>query len=346
MIRGPVLPQMRDGLWALVSGRLDQIERGLVLVMEGFDCCGGQLGLVEGVARDAIGAPVLVVLALDGDPLLAPRVLAAADFLQRVGDGLAAALPEGGFSAGVDGRILVIGTDVSANALEQLRRLPAPGVQICRLEPFRVAGSERFAVRYLRGGVPAADRVEAVCPPEFVVPEAVQDLWRGLHDLCVRIDRAVRIDGDRYWRRICWQGHLLGEVRLVDGVLRAVPVDGSERSIQSVGDVRAFGDQLLRRFVLLAGLAKESGEVAAGAAATRQAVSRQAASSRVAAPRGGDGLRASMVAARVSPEEYSALGGPASEAGGEAEGAATADDVVRIVSAQESSWPPPRRSAD
>lgn len=343
------MPHMRDGLWALVSGRLEQIERGLTLVMEALDCSGGQLGLVEGVARDAVGAPVLVVLALDGDPLLASRVLSAADFLQRVGDGLSGALPEAGFSPGLEGRILVIGTDVSTNALEQLRRLPAVGLQICRLEPFRVGSSERFAVRYLSASTADVVRAAAAAVPDFVVPGEARDSWRALHDLCLRIDPGVRIDGDRYWRRVTWQGQVLGEVRQVGGALRAFTADGRERAIQSASDVRGFGDQLLRRYALLAGLSSESGESGdadAGAASARHPAARQAAGGRGATSRGGDGLRASMVAARVSPEEFSALGSPASAVGGEAGGAATADDVARLVAAQENPWPPPRRSAD
>ena len=45
MIRGPVLPKMRDSLWELVSARLDQIESGLTLVLESLEC---------GVPREAV----------------------------------------------------------------------------------------------------------------------------------------------------------------------------------------------------------------------------------------------------------------------------------------------------
>jgi hypothetical protein len=49
------------------------------------------------------------------------------------------------------------------------------------------------------------------------------------------------------------------------------------------------------------------------------------------------------MAARLTAEEYSALGEPAAAAGGEGEGAATADDVVRISAAADRNWPHPGR---
>src|SRR5687768_16439437 len=80
MIRGPVLPQSRDSLWALVANHLDSIESGLVLAMKDLDCSDGQLGPIEGLARDANGAPVLVLLAVENDALLSARVLRAIEF--------------------------------------------------------------------------------------------------------------------------------------------------------------------------------------------------------------------------------------------------------------------------
>ena len=83
MIRGPVLPQGRERLWALVAQRLAVIETGLELVSETLDCSGDRHGAIEGLCRDASGAPVLVALAVDGDAMLLPRILAAAEFLDR-----------------------------------------------------------------------------------------------------------------------------------------------------------------------------------------------------------------------------------------------------------------------
>ena len=58
MIRGPVLPKVRDSLWSLLSPRLDQLESGLTLVHEPLECGDPALGTVDGLARDAMGGPV------------------------------------------------------------------------------------------------------------------------------------------------------------------------------------------------------------------------------------------------------------------------------------------------
>ncbi len=334
------MPQARDALWSLVAGRLGQIERGLSLVLEGFDCSGGQLGLIEGLARDAASVPVLVLLAADGDALLVPRLLSAADFLGRVGGGLADAVPEAQFAHGVSGRLLVVGTDASQSALAQLQRLPLAGVTLCRLEPFRIAGSERFAVRYL--GEAAASPEGAADVPAFAVSDEVEAVWRQCRESCLRIDAGVRIDGDRHWRRISWRGRQLGEVRQVDGGLRAA-AEGFDRVLFGPTDVRAFVDHLLRSQIAFAGLVRTGGGSAldGGEGATRSA----SVPHRIAR-RGGESLRATVAAAALSTEEYSALGGPALAAGGEPGGAATADDLARIVAAQESPWLPPRRPSD
>lgn len=340
MIRGPVLPQAREALWPLVAGRLGQIERGLTLVMEAFDCSGGQLGIIEGLARDAAAVPVLVLLAVDGDALLVPRLLAAVDFLGRVGGGLADAVPEAQFAHGSSGRLLVVGTDASQAALAQLQRLPLAGVTLCRLEPFRIAGTERFAVRYLVGQVPSSEGVEEV--PEFAVPDEIEAVWRLCRESCLRIDAGVRIDGDRHWRRVSWRGRQLGEVRQVDGGLRA-SADGFDRVLFGPSDVRAFVDHLLRSQIALAGLVRTDGGPAAG---NGDGATRSASLPRSLVRRTGESLRATVAAAALSTEEYSALGGPALAAGGETGGAAAADDVARIVAAQESPWLPPRRPSD
>jgi hypothetical protein len=341
MIRGPILPQLRESLWTLVSTRLDMVERGLELVLEGLDCSGGQLGLVEGLARDASGAPVLVLLAVDGDALLTARVLAAADFLQRLGDALVTAVPEARLCLGAVGRVLVVGTEAASASLDSLGRLPVPGLQVCRLEPFRIAGGERFAVRWL----PAPAASGGAAAPSFVVPDEQRDLWRSVQELCSRIDPGVRIDGDRYWRRVSWQGRALADVRLVDGTLRAEVPGASPCDLLLASDVRSFGDRLLRRFVELAGLKLEQSPAVDASVSTREAAPRLAASGRRAGNRSDtESLRSVAAAARLSPEEYSALGGPASAAGGDAEIAVPADgDEDVIAAAPDSPWPPTRR---
>lgn len=296
MIRGPVLPQSRDRLWAIVSRRLELVESGLSLVAEGLDCSDGQHGPIDGLARDGAGAPVLVVLALDGDALLMPRLLSAVAFLERVGETLGQAVPEASFCSGAAARILVIGTDASAHSLADLERLHMPQLEISLLEPFRLAGTERFAVRRL--GAIASAPVAAPAAAGFggAALDAGQDAaWLSIQNLCERLDPAVRIDGDRFRRRISYCGRVLGHVALRDGALRATS-DEYECVLATKADVRSFGDRLVRRYAECAGvggLRAEPMRDTAPAVAAR------------------DSLRSTMSSA-LSAEEYAALSEPGS----------------------------------
>lgn len=348
MIRGPVLPQQRDGLWALIAGRLEAIERGLTLVLEAVDCSGGQFGPVEGLARDAAGAPVLVLVAVEGDALLAARTLAAVEFLQRVGDGLVPAIPEAQLHPGAAGRVLVVGTETAAVALRQVTRLPLPSLFVCCLEPFRIAGTERFAVRWLLAGRPGTEASPivpaAASAPEFAVPAARREAWTKVLDRCERIDPDVRIDGDRYWRRITWRGHALGEIRLVDGALSGICGGSTPRLLEHDGELRMFTDQVLRRFATVAGLSFAPNLGAGTDGSRRETSCRHAGGGRdVGGTEGGNRLRAALAAARLSPEEYCALGGPPSSVGEDVDGAAKADDADQRAAAPGGPRPPPKR---
>jgi hypothetical protein len=256
---------------------------------------------------------------------------------------LVEAVPEAQLAVGARGRVLAIGTDASHAAIEALRRMPVAGLQVCRLEPFRVAGSERFAVRHLVVGAAAAVTKEPEPVLDLDLPGELAGLWSSCRDLCARIDPAVRLVGDRYSRRILWRSALLGEVCYASAGLQARVGDGVATPLQVANDVRHFVDQLLRRYARVAGLHREepNNTVCASPEATRSAPT-----NRMVHRGGGEGLRAAVAAAKLSSEEYSALGGPALAAGGDADGAAAADDVVKIVAAQEGPWPPTRRSTD
>lgn len=329
MIRGPVLPQQRDGLWSLVVGNLEALEKGLSLVLEGLDCSNGNLGTVDGLARDAAGAPVLLMVAADGDGLLPARVLAAHEFLRRVGGGLAAAVPEAGFAVAAVGRLVVIGTETTARVLEALQRLAVPSLETCHLEPFRIAGRERFAVRW-EGGSPADG---GAAGPRFTVPVERLAAWEQVARLCARVDSGVRVDGDRFWRRVTWHGKALGQLAVVDGELFATSAAGERRALATPSSVRWFGDQVLRRYAALAGLTGVSG-------ATADAANDDSGPDRLAT------LRATIQGSRLTPEEYSALGGPVRMAGGETEVAGVAGDAQRSVAGQDSPWVGPTLRSD
>jgi hypothetical protein len=334
MIRGPVLPQSREALWPLVCTRLGRIETGLTLVHESFDCSDGALGPAAGLARDALGGAVLVLLAEDGDELLVARALSAGQFLQRVGDGLVRAVPEANLCSDVPSRVLIVGRESAASAIEQVAELPIVGLHACTLESFRLAGRDRFAVRWLvspgavgseRSDWPeAADRNQC---PEFVPPPHRVDLWDALLGICVRIDASVTIDGDRYMRRISWSGNVLGEVRTVGGSLIASSGKAVVCDLRDIRDVNHFGNQLMRAFVGAAeldlgdGSTLDHGQYADREVATAPGTPASEVRDRLSPGRPkirgskvqphAESLRSSLAASALSAEEYSALDDPA-----------------------------------
>lgn len=342
MIRGPVLPQLRASVWSQVARRLEDIERGLVLVLEGVDCSAGQFGLVEGLARDAMGGAVLVLIAVDGDGLLTARAHAACEFLVRLGEALPTSVPEANLVQGARGRVLVLGTEVGAGSLDLLCRLPLPGLEVCRLESFRVAGSERLAVRWLEvdGNGRGVGKARAV---EFEVPHGCQRAWDDLHQLCERIDPGVAWDGDRFSRRLTWRGRLLGRLEVCDGDLVGVDAHDVRQPVSHPDDVRRFVDGLLRRFSLLAGLGGApidgDDDRPAGVTVRDEFVVAPAESVRTGSS---ESLRSTLSTARLSAEEYSALGAPTAAGGGSAE--YSADEVARIVTAKSGAWSAQRRT--
>jgi len=365
-----VLPQLRAGVWTKVAGRLGSVERGLELLLEGVDCSAGQFGLVEGLARDAMGAPVLVLIAVDGDGLLTARAHAACEFLARIGDSLSVAVPEANLVAGSRGRVLVIGTEAGAASLDLLCRLPLPGLEVCRLEAFRIAGGERLSVRWLT--VDGAHRsatgsTRGARLPEFEAPGAFRSTWDELRQLCERIDPGIAWDGDRFSRRITWQGRGLGRIVVADGELWGLEVADDDRMgasragpdapgvaaaphypLRDVAGARRFFDRLLRRYAQVAGLGqprpngvdRDARAAAradqARAAAAAESSSDQDAAAGAAPPRAADSetLRSTLSATRLSAEEYSALGGPTAVGGAETEYGNIADDVAQIVAAK------------
>ena len=319
MIRGPVLPQAREKLWALVSPRLDIVEPGLQLVAGAFDCSDGQLGPIEGLARDAAGAPVLGLVATEGDGLLVARVCAALDFLERVGPALATSVPEGCFVPNLRGRVLVIASAVAHGALAGLHRISAACLQACILEPFRLGTEERFAVRWTLASVGAAAATDE--SPEFAVPAAAQEALATLKRLFERLDPEVRVGGGRFTRRVTWRGRLLAELQVADEALTGVDAQGVAATLASHTEVRAFADRILRGY--LAALEPGSAATKATESTTRDEVSLPRPVGRAEVrPTSQGSMRSSLAAARLSPEEFSALGAgadaPATVVGGAA----------------------------
>jgi hypothetical protein len=179
--------------------------------------------------------------------------------------------------------------------------------------------------------IAAPDRGDALAA-HGAPSDTAQALWSRLEELCLRIDQGIRIDGENGQRRITWRDQTLAEVRTAADALHGTLPDGSEHALSRPADVGVFSNRLLRGYSRLAGLVFEKRVGASGGAdedgaAVRQAADRDARDAR-------DGLRAAAAAARLTPEEHSALGAPTSAVGDETERAAMASDLDRIAAAQ------------
>ncbi|MGE3175670.1 MAG: hypothetical protein AB7O97_23810 [Planctomycetota bacterium] len=316
MIRGPVVPLQRDGLWRLLSQRPELFERGLRVVAEGLDLGTEGLGLVDGLLRDAGGSPVLVFASGERDAALPARVVAAHAFWRRNAAGMPRALPEADLREPERCRLLVLGTGLSAATIDTLRRLRLDELEVVEVDTFQVGGQERLVVRPVLGAPPAAGgRAQSPQPPiDAAVGSEERARFRAFDDFARTLDPKIRVEGDRFSRRASFEGRPLGECWFADDLVLGAPHGGTPRPIASDADLRVLGDQIARRYLaLLDELTRMGGASGATAPAATEEVA--------ASARGGfETLRASLSAARLSADECSALmrgrdgsGGPEDE---------------------------------
>jgi hypothetical protein len=302
MISGPAHPLTRDGIWHLLRERTDLFERGLRIVVEDLDFTGAS-GVGDGLARDAAGAPVLVFVAADGDHTLLPRVLTGHAFVVRNGAALARALPEAEVRFSTQVRVFVIGPEFSQATVEALQRLGIDDLEILVVETFRLGGQERFVVR---SQIPGRQPRRA----DGALPTAVGPTFDALADLLQKIDPAIRVDGDRFSRRFHVHGRLLCDFWCSeDRILAALP-GTTVRCLEDGADVRRFGDAVMRRYLDI--LAERDSSVPSRSA-DPGVTPTQPAGSEVGRGSMLEHLRVNLAAARLSREEYSALGATVTE---------------------------------
>lgn len=301
MISGPTHPMNRDGLWHLVCERPDLFERGLRVVHAGFDAGGAEIGVADGLARDAAGSPCLLLIVERGDPVLLARVLAAHAFLSRNAAALARAVPEAEFEPSGRFRVLLVGAEIPAPLSRDLERLQLTNIRACQVETFRLGGQERVVVRAIW---PAAEQVPDLDP---AVAAAVREQWETLHALLHKLDPALRLDGDRFSRRALWHGRLLCDFWFADDRLLAQVPGGSARTLVARSDVQGFADQVMRRFVAML-----SERDAAAVSGGRPGSVPEPGPAAVELPTL-EAVRSAFGASRLTREEYSALGDLATE---------------------------------
>lgn len=244
-----------DSLRAWARSALHGLEHGLQAVADGLDCGGGAGELL---ARDALGAPVVVVVACAADRTVAARVAAAHEFLVRNPAVAARILPESGFDPRLAPRILVLSAGIASHALDALRRLAIDALEVLEIEGFQLSDQPRVAVRRLLGP-PLPEPVAAA------LGENLAAAWSALGTAIARIDPTLFVDGDRHARCVLSGGRILASYWIESGALRAQVPGGAVHSIRDAAGTAAFVDVVLRRYsALLTG----GSEVARGAASS------------------------------------------------------------------------------
>jgi hypothetical protein len=294
MIQGPVLPLSRTGLWRLVRERPELLERGLRLCVEDLELGTAGLGVVDGLLRDAGGAPVLVLATDDRDGTLVARVLAAHEFWHRNLGSMARALPEANLRDSAPCRLLVLGSGIAPSTLAALERQRLDGLEIVEIEAFHVGEQERLCVRRHRptGG----------CPPfDAGIDDTARALLTALAELLPRLDPRIQVAGDRFARWASHEGRQLCEFWFADQRVHAALSGEPPRELRSSADVRTFVDQVARRHLAT---------IAVAGGAPRAAASEPGAEPPPAGrgARGIESLRASLAHARLTREEWTALG--------------------------------------
>lgn len=294
MIRGPVLTLSRDGLWRLVRQRTGLLERGLRVVAEQLELGAGDVAPVDGLARDATGAGVLLFVADEREASLPARVLAAHAFWQRNHKGLARALPEADLRDASRVRLVVVGARLADDTAQALRRLQLAELEIAEVDVFRVAGQDRVVVHWALGNGSSGAL-------DVAVPARERDLLAAFDQFVNRLDPAIRVEGDRFSRRASFDGHVLGECWYEASAVHVAANGGAPQRIDRLADLRQVVDSLARRYLQLQGVHGDDGS---GRAAKDAEADDEHASD------GLEAVRASLRAARISREEREALEPP------------------------------------
>lgn len=243
MIAGPILPRTVDGLWESVRQDPGRLERGLRIVRRELVLEGGLV--VDALAADAVGAPVLLFVAMvDRDRQLPGRIAEARAWFARNASLLAPVLEGLGVRADVPPRIFVVGFEFTESCLERLREDAADDLAVFRIEGLYVDGVRHVgAVRVLGSTGDAALGAEAHSTPAGHA--------RRLAELLQRLDPDLAVDGDRYSRTWRLDGTTVIRLERDARRLRAVVPGEDEVELWSGDEVVEAFDSAMRRYLAI-----------------------------------------------------------------------------------------------
>lgn len=321
MTSGSTIPRTPDGVRGLIQRHLGMAERGLALVAEDLEL--GPGCKVEALARDAAGAPVLVFgAAPENGRTLSLRVLNAHAWYRSHGRFLVQEYADQGLHPAAPVRLLVLGLDFLADTLRDLQSLGLEGLQVHQLCSFTAGGKLRVGVTPLFGvehaEVEAEGQNNMFQAPSGLPPGPAADHCRRFLDLVRRMDPRVTVCGDRFSRQIHLGGNRLAELYTADGTPRVWIQESGEHAIDSLQDCLAVVDRLVRQLLATEKLVAQKTVSSPGRAMPRLATTDHSAEAR-ADPHAGshegldeerfslEPIRQTVVAAKVSRQEYSAL---------------------------------------
>ena len=225
MICGPLVPNTFSGLRQLISQEAGRIEHGMRVLAE--DLVFGAQGEVDALACDASGATVLLfVAAPESSHSLVPRVLAAQRWIKDNVAWLAEEVGDSGLRAELPPRMFVIGLEVLADTVEELRELGLPGLSVLQFCSFSLGSRQRLGVTALLDPQRDARALAATTTggDPFRVPNGVVDptnraVAARFLDLLRKVDPRMTSTGDRFSRRLFLGGSMVAGLAMTDGRL-------------------------------------------------------------------------------------------------------------------------------
>jgi hypothetical protein len=225
MICGPIVPNTLTSLRDVIEQEVGRIERGLRTVAT--DIVFGQQGAVDILACDASGAPVLIfAVAPETSAGLSTRILSAHTWLLDNAAWLATEVGDSGLRTELTPRVFVIGLEILAGTVAELRVLGVPSLSVMQFSTFTMGGIRRMGVTTLYSAAGDTDESGSADSagdpfevPSGVVEPASRAVAARFLDVLRKVDARMTSSGDRFSRRLSLGGSLVAELAMTNGRL-------------------------------------------------------------------------------------------------------------------------------